>query len=61
VAGTTGREREERELVAEKKKRKIEGCGWFFVKFGPDFILPQAIKSASIYRRWKRVISYTSG
>jgi hypothetical protein len=27
--------------------------------FGPDFLLPQAIKSTSIYRRWKREIFST--
>jgi hypothetical protein len=25
--------------------------------FGPDFLLPQVINGASIYRQWKRVIS----
>jgi hypothetical protein len=29
--------------------------------FGLDFLLPQAINSASIYRWWKRVISSASG
>jgi hypothetical protein len=27
--------------------------------FGPDFLLPQAMKSISIYRRWKRAILST--
>jgi hypothetical protein len=27
--------------------------------FGPDFILPEAMKSTSIYRRWKREIFST--
>jgi len=35
------------------------GGGWFFAIFGPDFLLPQAIKSTSIYRRWKREIFST--
>jgi hypothetical protein len=29
--------------------------------FGPDFLLPQAITSTSIYRWWKRVISSALG
>jgi hypothetical protein len=28
----------------------------FLAYFGPDFLLLQAIKSTSIYRRWKRAI-----
>jgi hypothetical protein len=55
VAGTAERERE-REKIAETGQR-----GWFLANFGPDFLLPQAINSASIYRRWKRVISYAPG
>jgi hypothetical protein len=35
------------------------GGGWFFAIFGPDFLLPQAIKSTSIYRSWKREIFST--
>jgi len=31
----------------ERKKRK----GWFLANFTFDFLLPQAINSASIYRR----------
>jgi len=34
------------------------GGGWFFTIFGPDFLLPQAMKSTSIYKWWKRVILY---
>jgi hypothetical protein len=29
--------------------------------FGPAFLLPQAMKSTSIYRRWKREILSTLG
>jgi hypothetical protein len=59
---TAEKEKEERVLVVEKKRRKIEGCGcFFFVKFGLDFLLPQVINGVSIYRRWKRVISSTPG
>jgi len=59
--GTTEKEKGERVLVAEKKRRKTEGCGWFFVNFGLNFLLLQAIKPASIYRRSKRVIFSTQG
>jgi hypothetical protein len=41
--------------------RKNWGGGWFFPIFGPDFLLPQAIQSTSIYSRWKRAISSTQG
>jgi len=37
------------------------GGGWFFTIFGPDFLLPQAMKSTSIYKWWKRVILSTQG
>jgi len=50
------REREERTLVGRKKNR---GEAAFLAYFGPDFLLPQAIKSTSIYRRWKREILST--
>jgi hypothetical protein len=46
--GTAEKEKGERVLVAEKKRRKTEGCGWFFVNFGLDFLPFQAINSASI-------------
>jgi hypothetical protein len=46
--GTIEKEKRERVLVAEKKRRKTKGCGWFFVNFGLDFLLPQATKSTSI-------------
>jgi hypothetical protein len=46
-----GGERKKREDCAETKK------AGFLADFGPDFLLPQAMKSTSIYRRWKRVFS----
>jgi len=52
------REREKRENVGWKKNRGEAG---FLAYFGLDFLLPQAITSASIYRRWKRVISSALG
>jgi hypothetical protein len=33
-------EKGERVLVAKKKRRKTEGCGWFFVNFGLDLLSP---------------------
>jgi hypothetical protein len=48
----------------EKKKRDDSGetrKAGFFAYFGPDFLPLQAIKPASIYRRWKRVTSSTPG
>ena len=53
---TAEKEKRERVLVAEKKRRKTEGCGWFFVNFGLDFFLLQAMKCSPICRRWKRNI-----
>jgi len=49
------RECRERDLLQKKKKKTREEAG-FFVNFGLDFLLHQAINSASIYRRWKRAI-----
>jgi hypothetical protein len=55
--------------VAEEKRRRnrrrksTAGIGrkaGFLAYFGPDFLLPHAIKSTSIYRWWKRVISSAS-
>jgi hypothetical protein len=51
----------------EKEKQKNRESGRnreesdFLAYFGPDFLLPQAIKSISIYMRWKRVISSEMG
>jgi hypothetical protein len=55
--GTAEKEKGERER--RQKKKKNRGGGWFFFDFGPNFLLPQAIKSTSIYRRWKRAILST--
>jgi len=44
----------------EKLQKRVSG-GWFFFNFGLDFLLPEAINGASIYRRWKRVISSSPG
>jgi len=49
----------------KKQKKKIcsgkreEGC--FLAYFGPNFLLPQTMKSTSIYRRWKKEILSTQG
>jgi hypothetical protein len=51
VAGTAGRE----------KNCKNGAKGWFLADFGPDFLLPQAMKSTSIYRRLKRAILSSPG
>jgi hypothetical protein len=55
VAESTVRESVERETCCRKRKKTGEEAG-FFVNFGLDFLLHQAINSASIYRRWKRAI-----
>jgi hypothetical protein len=55
VADGHDREKNKREDSAET------GKAGFLAYFGPDFLLLQAIKPASIYRRWKRVISSTPG
>ena len=52
--GWGGRERE-----GKRDCRNGAVRGWFFVNFGLDFLLPQAINSTSIYRRWKRAILST--
>jgi len=52
------REREKRENVGRKKNR---GEADFLAYFGPKFLPSQAINSAFIYRRWKRVISSAPG
>jgi hypothetical protein len=47
---------------ADGERRKMETRGkLFFVIFGPDVLLHQAMKSTSIYRRWKRAILSTQG
>ena len=55
VAGMTGRERERKKTTETGQK------GWFLADFGPDFLLPQAMKSTCIYRRWKRAILSSPG
>ena len=47
-------EAEREKKVAETGKKLI-----FLAYFGPDFLLLQAMKSTSIYRRWKRAILST--
>jgi hypothetical protein len=39
-------------LVGRKNRGEVD----FLAYFGPNFLLLQAITSASIYRQWKRVI-----
>jgi hypothetical protein len=56
VAESTVRESVERETCCRKRKKKTREEAGFFVNFGLDFLLHQAINSASIYRRWKRAI-----
>jgi hypothetical protein len=55
VAEGHSREKKKREDSAETRK------AGFLAYCLPDFLLLQAIKPASIYRRWKRVISSTPG
>jgi len=49
----------------ERKKRedcsKNRGVGWFFLIFGPELLLAPNMKSAPIYRRWKRAILSSRG
>jgi hypothetical protein len=49
------REREERTLAGRKNKGEADCLAYF----GLDVLLPQAMKSTSIYRRWKRAILST--
>jgi len=45
---------------ADGERRKMgTGGRLVFAIFGLDFLLPQAIKSTSIYRRWNRAILST--
>jgi hypothetical protein len=50
------REKEKQKNIESGKNREEAD---FLAFFGPDFLLPQAIKSTSIYRRWKRAIFST--
>jgi hypothetical protein len=47
VGGWNGGERE------GEKLQKQGQMGWFLADFGPEFLLPQAMKCRPIYRRWK--------
>ena len=38
----------------ERKNAETWADGWFLADFGPDFLLPRAMKCSPIYRRWKR-------
>jgi hypothetical protein len=45
--------------VERERKKKCAKTGrktGFLVDFGPEFLLLQAMKYTSIYRRWKRAI-----
>jgi len=48
-----------------KKTKKVAEIGkklfffFFFAYFGPQFLLPQTMKSTFIYRQWKRAILST--
>jgi hypothetical protein len=56
------RRRKEKEYLLQKRKgEKQKGVAGFFVNFGLNFLILQAIKPASIYRRSKRVIFSTQG
>ena len=47
-----------RVVVAESHGGESRKTG-FLADFGPDFLLFQAMKATSIYRRWKRAILST--
>jgi hypothetical protein len=49
------RERERKETIIVETREN----DWFLADFGPDFLLSQAMKSTSIYKRWKRAILST--
>jgi len=51
--------RRKKEEEAEEENLQRERKAGFLAYFRPDFLLPQAMRSTSIYRRWKRVISST--
>jgi hypothetical protein len=55
--GTAEKEKGER----WQKKKKNRGGGWFFSDCGPNFLLPQVINGAFIYKQWKRAILSTLG
>jgi hypothetical protein len=49
----------------EREREREGGRNWeeadFVAYFGPSFLLPQGLKSTSIYRRWKWAILSTLG
>jgi hypothetical protein len=49
----------------EREREREGGRNWeeadFMAYFGPSFLLPQGLKSTSIYRRWKWAILSTLG
>jgi hypothetical protein len=59
--GFLWRRKKEEQTEEENLQRGYGGRLGFLAYFGLDFLLPQAINSASIYRWWKRVISSASG
>ena len=56
---TAGRRRRGRRGEGKKRKLQKPGRSWFFGLFWTRFLLFQAMKSTSIYRRWKRAILST--
>jgi len=42
----------ERRLWWKQNQREID----FFINFGPDFLVPQTMKSTPIYKGWKKDI-----
>jgi len=61
AGGGSGWWLERREERGREKLQKQGNGGWFFVNFGLDFLLPQAMRSTSIYRSWKRAILSSQG
>jgi hypothetical protein len=53
------------EREREREREREGGRNWeeadFVAYFGPSFLLPQGLKSTSIYRRWKWAILSTLG
>ena len=57
VAAVEGERKTEKQRESGRNREEAD----FLAYFGPDFLLPHAINSASIYRTWKRVISSALG
>jgi len=55
VAAVKGERKKEKQRESGRNREEAD----FFAYFGTEFFLPQAIKSTSIYRRWKRAIVST--